>query len=235
MISILLHLYYPDSLDTIISEIEFFLTEETKLYINLVSSSPFDRKKVPYKKNVFVYRSSNKGKDIGGKLVLIDALMALNDTNKYLIFLHDKKSPHSPTGFFWKESLFAIIKAENRENILKLLEKEENAIIAPRIFIKNEWNKKENKFDTTNNQILCELVKKYNINNANKEFVAGTMFWCKSEPVKKFFSKYNALDIRSTLENGSVFDDDSGTYTHSWERLLSWLIISDNKRIAAYD
>jgi lipopolysaccharide biosynthesis protein len=49
------------------------------------------------------------------------------------------------------------------------------------------------------------------------------MFWVRSEIIVSFFKRYNALKIRATLENGNVLDNEFGTKTHAWERMLSWI------------
>ena len=36
-----------------------------------------------------------------------------------------------------------------------------------------------------------------------------------------------ANSLRKQLENGNVIDNFSGTVTHSWERLLSWIVTSN--------
>ncbi|MBA3706225.1 MAG: hypothetical protein H0W84_10105, partial [Bacteroidetes bacterium] len=62
----------------------------------------------------------------------------------------------------------------------------------------------------------------------NYDFVGGTMFWIRAEIMNSFFRKNNALDIRATLEKGNVLDHEHGTYSHSWERMLSWIAIDQD-------
>jgi hypothetical protein len=50
------------------------------------------------------------------------------------------------------------------------------------------------------------------------------MFWARAAPLLQFFKKHPPLDIRKNLELGNVMDDKNGTLTHSWERMLSWVV-----------
>lgn len=232
MISILLHLYYPDSVKTVLPQISPELLEGSKLYVNLVNTSPFDLAAFPAYKNLTLLKSSNMGKDIGGKLALIDSLLQQEDDSKYWIFLHDKNSPHTATGKFWRENLFSIADSRNKEAILKLLGRGETGIVTHKNFINNEWDERGKRFKTVNNDILLELMDTYSIQPKIYDFAAGTMFWAKSEAFRSFFSKYNPLEIRATLERGNVLDHHFGTHAHSWERLLSWIALGSNKTIA---
>jgi len=85
----------------------------------------------------------------------------------------------------------------------------------------------ENKFSGINGQLLDELVLTYGLRPDSFEFVAGTMFWVRAAPLLQFFARFNPLEIRKQLENGNVIDNFSGTVTHSWERLLSWIVTSN--------
>ncbi|MFT2007612.1 rhamnan synthesis F family protein [Pontibacter sp. 13R65] len=232
MISILLHLYYPESIKTVLPQITKDFLGEDRLYVNLVNSAPFDEKAFEVYDNVTILKSSNVGKDIGGKLVLIDSLMQLKDESKYWIFLHDKHSPHTTTGKFWRDSLFSIVDVRNKELILDYMERIDTNVLTHKNFIMNEWRESSQRFQTINHDKLVELTTKYDVRPRTYEFAAGTMFWAKSEALKRFFSKNHPLDIRATLEKGNVLDHHQGTNAHSWERLLSWIALDNTKRIA---
>ena len=231
MISILLHLYYPDSVKTVLPQISPELLEGSKLYINLVNTSPFDLEAFAPYKNLTLLKSSNVGKDIGGKLALIDSLLHQGDDSKYWIFLHDKNSPHTPTGNFWRDQLFSIADIRNKEAILKEMERTDTGVVTHKNFINNEWDGQKKCFQTVNNDILWQLMEKYSIQPPTYDFAAGTMFWARSEALRAFFSKHSPLDIRATLERGNVLDHHAGTHAHSWERLLSWIALENNKKM----
>ena len=174
----------------------------------------------------FIISSSNKGKDIGGKLALIDLCIQLKSNASYYIFLHDKQSPHTTLGETWKKKLFRIIEPANINRIIELFEKNKNiGIIAAEEFIVNEYDKKNDCFTCSSNSILKELIISYSLNLNNYDFVGGGMFWIRAEIVHSFFKKYSPLDIRETLETGNVLDHEYGTKTHAWERVLSWIAI----------
>jgi lipopolysaccharide biosynthesis protein len=232
MISILLHLYYPESVKSVLPQISPELLEGNKLYINLVNTSPFDLEAFHAYSNLTLVKSSNVGKDIGGKLALIDSLLQQEDDSKYWIFLHDKNSPHTSTGKFWRDSLFSIADIQNKAAILKKMDQADVSVVTHKNFINNEWDERGKRFTTVNNDILKGLMAKYSIKPHSYDFVAGTMFWAKSEALKSFFKKHNPLSIRATLERGNVHDKDTGTTAHSWERLLSWIATGNNKKIA---
>jgi hypothetical protein len=56
------------------------------------------------------------------------------------------------------------------------------------------------------------------------------MFWVRASIFEDFFSMYSPLSIRAQLEEGNVLDDEP-TITHTWERLLSWLVTSKGYKI----
>src|ERR1700760_1919975 len=52
-------------------------------------------------RRIILRRSPNQGKDIGGKLVLLDACLREKIDTEHQLFLHDKKSPHKVEGRVW--------------------------------------------------------------------------------------------------------------------------------------
>jgi hypothetical protein len=186
----------------------------------------------PYLKKLVLRRSPNLGKDIGGKLVLIDASLHEQGNSEYSIFLHDKRSPHSVQGREWRDKLFHIIDPSFAKKALSSFENDKKiGIIAGSNTINNEYDFNRKSFSSSNSLILSKLQIQYNINNTDYRYVAGTMFWCRSLPLLDFFRKHPPLDIRMTLEKGNVMDNENGTNTHAWERLLSWLFIAKGYKI----
>jgi lipopolysaccharide biosynthesis protein len=170
---------------------------------------------------------TNKGKDIGGKLLLIELLLKLYSDVPYIIFLHDKKSYHKLSGTFEKKKLFEIINPANFKTILQLFESNpRTGIVCNTDVIRNEYDKATNTFNTPNSSLLKQLMKEYEINTTDYSFVAGTMFWVRASLMIDFFNQFNPIKVRSTLEEGNMLDAVQGTVTHSWERLLSWIVTS---------
>lgn len=174
-----------------------------------------------------VMYTSNRGKDIGGKLALMQLLLTTGVGADYLLLLHDKKSLQALKSATWKNDLLKIIWPANIEIILQCFRNNNNCgLIATKDYIITEPFE-AGRFTGKNGSLLTSLRQQYNINPASFEFVGGTMFWARAAPLLHFFSLHNPLEIRKQLENGNVIDNFSGTLTHSWERLLSWIITTE--------
>jgi lipopolysaccharide biosynthesis protein len=178
--------------------------------------------------------SANTGKDIGGKMLLIQLLLRLHPEIPYVIFLHDKRSYQKHSGAFEKEQLFSIINPGNFEKIVTAFEQTPKMGIAcSKGSLRNEYMG-EDGFKTSNSELLNDLMNKYDIHPTDYHFVAGTMFWMRTSILKGFFGKFQPLQIRSTLEEGNVLDHDKGTITHSWERMLSWIATARGYKIKEF-
>ena len=100
--------------------------------------------------------------------------------------------------------------------------------------IQNEYDYSQQSFSGTNQLQLTQLRSEYGINNTDYRHVAGTMFWVRSLPLIRFFTKHSPLNIRKTLESGNVMDENTGTITHAWERMLSWIITEQGYTIKGF-
>jgi lipopolysaccharide biosynthesis protein len=191
-----------------------------------------DAKTGPNLKAIILRRSPNQGKDIGGKLVLLDAYLRTRTNSEYVIFLHDKKSPYKIQNMEWKNKLFRIIEPRFIEKTLSFFSSHKHAgIVAATDSIRDEYDPVMQSFASNNRPKLEQLQKAFGINCTDHRFVAGTMFWARSSPLLDFFRHYHPLDIRRTLEKGNIMDENAGTNTHAWERLLSWLIFAQGYTI----
>jgi lipopolysaccharide biosynthesis protein len=236
MFVLLIHMYYSDSWEKIFRKPLVSLQSYSPIImINLCKASHNSKIISTIKADfpqAFIIATPNKGKDIGGKLALIDLFIKTEQQSKYIVFLHDKRSPHSISGEGWRTKLLSIIDPLKIKVILKELDNNnDTGIIGAKDFIKSEFNDVKNTLETTNRQKIEELIKRYNLTVTNYTFVAGTMFWIKSKIVKKFFSKYSPLNCREVLEEGDFTDQYEGTYTHSWERLFCWLATDQHYNI----
>ena len=177
---------------------------------------------------VVLRRSPNLGKDIGGKLVLLDAFLRQKLDAEYAVFLHDKKSPYKARSVEWKEKLFRIMEPEFIRRALLAFDADARiGVIAGADVIQNEYDPALGSFASKNRSQLEQLVKEFGFPADLRDFryIAGTMFWMRIKPLIDFFSKYPPLDIRKSLEKGNVIDETNGTNTHAWERMLSWLFL----------
>ena len=179
------------------------------------------------------YLTNNIGKDLGGKLFLFQVLLENNISDDYIIFLHDKNSPQVINGEQWKEELWAIADQKKIKEAITLLDQNKTVgIVANKSAIIDPEQAGEAYAYATNKVIIFDEAKKYAILPKNKSFVAGTMFIARLGPYIDFFKENNPLEIRANMEQGNVLDLEQGTLTHSWERLLSWIVTSKNYTIA---
>jgi lipopolysaccharide biosynthesis protein len=182
-------------------------------------------------KNAYVLTTSNIGKDIGGKFALIDLYLSLGFRSDFIIFLHDKQSPHSLEGDTWKKNLMKIIDYRNYKRILATFAQDEKiGIVGAGEHLVNEYNPANGTF-INNNDRTHFFLKKYGISISNYEFIGGTMYWMKAPIIEKFFTKYNPMHIRSELEAGNVMDNYGSTNAHTWERVLSWAATNQGFRV----
>jgi lipopolysaccharide biosynthesis protein len=209
--------------------------KSTNVFININYENPnFDRinniitDRYP---NIYLIKASNKGKDIGGKLALIQLYMKLNISSDYLLFLHDKKSPQLANGNSWQYKLFDIAKEDNIAKVLILFADKNVGMIGSRDNIMSKRKDPESKIFVNNKDIVLKMASKYNLKSTDYSFVGGTMFWVRESAFMSFFRKYSPLEIRSNLEMGNVMDDFGPTVTHSWERLLGWIVTSSGLTI----
>lgn len=184
------------------------------------------------KGRLFLRNTPNKGKDIGGKLVLLDAYLRLGIRSDYLLFLHDKHSPYHSNSQQWQKDLFRIAQREYLDQVLRAFRSDpEVGIVASRNAIRNESDNDQGREAYTESGFIAALKDKYGIRPPGLQYAAGTMFWVKASLYEEFFASHSPLEIRATLEEGNVLDNDQPTHTHAWERLLSWLVTSQGYKI----
>ena len=234
-VGVLYHIFYEDIIEHIVEELSGLSKLQVTYFFNISSTTPnqFDIKEKlrEYFPGSVITISSNKGKDIGGKLLLLNACLQTDFEPDWIIFLHDKKSLHAVNAQTWKNNLLKIIAKEQVEKIVRLiLNNPDCGIIAANNYVLTE-TKKAGAFVGNNGILLSQLSEEYKINCNQYDYVAGTMFWAKATAVFRFFKKNDPLKIRQTLEEGNVLDNFTGTNTHSWERLLSWLVTSQGLNI----
>jgi len=183
-------------------------------------------------KKIVLRRSPNLGKDIGGKLVLLDACLREGVNDDYQVFLHDKKSPYKVQGQQWGDKLFRITEPTFIEKALTFFRGHPDVgILSTTESIMNEYDFRTQSFASNNRTQLEKLRAEFNIDNTDYRYVAGTMFWARSLPILDFFRRHPPLEIRKTLEKGNIMDENGGSITHAWERMLSWLIFAQGYTI----
>src|ERR1700739_3964426 len=235
-IAVLTHIYYDGSYDFLKNDLLNF-NEFTTDYLFNISIDCAQKDKVIESiqtdfPNAFIIETPNIGKDIGGKLALIDLYLRLKIQSDYMILLHDKVSPQALNGEEWRDKLLKITKKDTIKTILGLFKSDTSiGVIANQECILNEYSAETNSFSTVNNDLLKASIAQYNIKPTHYSFIAGTMFWVKSNIIKDFFSKHPPLEMRKKLEHGNVLDNLIGTYTHTTERLFGLIAESQGYKI----
>ena len=186
----------------------------------------------PFLQQLIIRQSTNKGKDIGGKMVLMDAYLKLETKSDYLLFLHDKQSLHQHNGQQWKASLLRIAEKDYGKKAIEIFERHAQVgIVASANAIRNEWDNEQQSNYYTDSPFIEALKNKYLIHPPSLQFVAGTMFWVRAALLENFFTKHSPLAIRATLEESNVMDNSLPTTTHAWERLLCWIVTAQGYQI----
>ena len=224
------HIFYDDTIEHIVDQLSHLDCFDTTFLFNISQDTPdqLEIRETLLKSfpGSFVTISSNQGKDIGGKLLLLSVCLYANIQPDWFVLLHDKKSLQALNSKSWKKDLFNIISKQQVEKIGELISAPSAyGIIAAENYVVQEI-RQNGKFISNNGVILQELLEQYKIDCKRFDYVAGTMFWAKGTILLDFFKEYDPLKIRHTLESGNVLDNFAGSFTHSWERMLSWIILS---------
>ncbi len=234
-LAVLYHIFYEDTIRNIKEELKGIESLHPFLFFNICSDTP-GQVEIKEKLSILfpgslITISSNKGKDIGGKLLLIKAFMLHETQADWIVFLHDKKSYQALNAKEWRTELFKIINETNVKSIQAIIVRHPDCgIVAMRNYVRQEVIE-GSEFVGNNGRLLGQLKQQYGLNAERNEYVAGTMFWAKASCFKRFFDKYDPLAIRQSLESGNVIDNFSGTLTHSWERMFSWIVTSEGFKI----
>ncbi len=221
----LTHIYYNHSYN-ILKPLLLNLSEYDTCFLFSISLDCVERKKITQYiytdfPNSFIIETPNIGKDIGGKLALLNLALKLNLQSDYMVLLHDKVSPQELNGLEWRDKLLKIIDKETIKTILNLFETNTSiGIIASEESISDEYSAETGNFSTVNNKMLQESISLYNIKTDNYKFVAGTMFWTRNAYMSDFFKLHPPIEMRKRLEHGNVLDNLNGTFTHTVERLF---------------
>lgn len=229
-ITVIYHSYYPDYLDDIKTIEKLSKYYELTLFINNISNNRIQREKSKILSNAFLFSFNNIGKDIGAKFLLINEALKLGISEGPVLFLHDKKSPQTNFGKEWKDKLFKIATPKFAANAIGKINSGAGIVCTKEALMSSEHLTIEEllyKNESKTNQ----LIKKYNLKVNDYSFVGGAMFWADLSIYSEFFRNNKVSDIVQPMEKGNVIDLYEGTYTHSWERIFSYLSTSTGKPI----
>lgn len=234
-IAIFMHLYYRDTWE----EMQAYLNKfpiKFSLYVNLVKGKSNHIKHIEKIKSAYpevtIIESDNVGKDVGGKLNLIKEWINKGDDFDYLIFCHDKKSPHMKHngGTRWRNQLLrGILSKPATYHSINAFESDRVGMTGCRRWVMEGKKNHPNIYGEPLNKIyLKKFFSMFNMNPSKISFVGGTMFWVKASIFKSFFTKYNPDLILKQLESGDVREPSN---THAVERLFGCIVIDSNFRI----
>ena len=181
-------------------------------------------------KDAYYLVTSNIGKDIGGKMALIDLYLFLGLQSDYIVFLHDKQSPHSIIGESWKKGLFKIIDINNERTILSAFRDPAVGIVGDKERVINEYDSAKGSF-RNNSRLSKKLLTQYDINIENFDFLGGSIYWIRSSVIEHFFRRHHPISTRENLEAGNVLDLHEEKLAHTWERMFSWIAAGEGYTI----
>lgn len=235
-IAALCHIYYPFRAIPFLQELQYLKNVGAEFFFNLSAELAASSDFVEILKNAYpgaiIISAPEKGRDIGGKLALLDILYKLKKEPDIIFVGHDKFSSHSPDGNSWRSKLLRIIQPGSFEESISFFTNDSQiGMVGAKEFIRTESGFGNLNIPDNNRSIIQEMIEKFRLNEGPEEYVAGSIFLVRGDIMKDFFSKYRALDRRTELENGNSSDTFRGTYTHAWERLFGRLVISAGKRI----
>lgn len=220
-IAVQIHLFYIDTLDEIIENINnipyaydcFISTDDEKK--KKIIEAKFAEKCTA--KNVNVAVMVNRGRDVAPLLIQLKNTI---NNYKYICHIHSKKTATNDYGVMWRKYLYHHLFG-TKKNVTNIIEHFENnpdiGLIFPETFpvIENQaiWG---------SNEVKCAaLMKKLGIKSeldARPAFPVGNMFWARVDAVKGIFEHgFNTADFPQ--ESGQV----NMTLAHQIERIWCYL------------
>jgi lipopolysaccharide biosynthesis protein len=192
--------------------------EEQEIAVNLIKSN-FD--------NYVINRTNrNVGRDINGQFNNLKSIYDENKSYDYYLFLHTKKSIHmdkKDSDSWIYELLYGTVYdytyinevLDNFGTNQKVGMIGSKIKMLPTLEVSFEANKE--KYDE-----ICRILKIDK--NLKSFFVAGTMFWIRSEIIDHYFRRKNILKLmKSKLEENHLID---GDWHHTFERIFGTLCYS---------
>lgn len=234
--SIICHLYNTDLANDLLKRLLIFNDKSTSFFFNIQGNSKAHKEILNIAKNSFpsshITQCPNKGRDIGAKLTLINLMLRLNVPSDYTLIIHDKKSLHTSGGNRWRDELYKVISPGYLNKIYGIFEKNSTiGIVSAANYIQNEYDEASNSFLSNSNQKIKLLLGKYKVSTNDYDFVAGNIFWIRTQLLKDFFKNRSFLEIKAELEEGNMLDFEKGTLVHAWERIMSWIATSQGQKI----
>lgn len=215
--AVLMHVYYLDLWPQLASYLlRFARFIPFDLWVNVVEQCAPDAEVACWQENVAeqfpgtkVFSSPNLGLDVGGTIALLDKI----ELSSYDLCckLHTKRNPHNVAkGHVWRKCLLDALLGDPAKAIEEFVDPRV-MMVGPQQYLYATIGK--------NREHVERLVSLFGIqaDYAEKQFVAGTMFWCRSEILQRV--KESGLS-QNDFPPGWTFD---GTLAHAMERVFGYL------------
>jgi len=241
-IAILVHIYY----DNLVGEMINYLSKfpyEFDLYISLASDA-YPNLTRQVEDNIAAIKAAfpgahtqvvpNKGKDIGGKLVLLKHIFEEEVSYDYLVFAHDKQSLHlgdRRSANRWRsELLSAVFSPDNVNRILAAFTQNPDIGMCGGRVIDGLMQSV-----ISHNPGNYPLIKKtyeslFGSLPQTGAFIGGTMFWVRFNLFKEALTSHRIDVILSQLEPGNVREP---SITHALERIFGIIVTAQQYKIGS--
>jgi hypothetical protein len=227
-ISLILYLFHPD----LWNEFKFLLypiKDKIKLYLGLCeeNDNSFVIKDSQFNFDTKITFHKNYGADVAS---FLDQLQSVEE--EFFIKLHSKKSFLGIKNHInWRSVLLHDLIGNKYifEKNLSLIKNEKIGCVCSRnLLVKSNLEKEISKKKIKE---ICEIL---SINTNKKEyFCAGNMFLSKTQLFLKVFeNNFEKINNLLKQEKKKVFEKQTGTYSHSLERIFGYIISSENLKFA---
>lgn len=222
-IAVHVHLFYTDTLDTIIKNLNYipfdfdcYISTDTAEKEKQIRRAFTDKCRA---KNVYIDQMKNRGRDVAPLLVQMKDKISEYD---YICHIHSKKTATSDYGDMWREYLYRHLFGSEK-NVRGIIEAFENnkklALQFPETYpilnSQNEWGgNREGCKD-----LLEDIGIEADLNTTEPIFPVGNMFWAKAKAVAPLFKHgYTFEDFPK--EGGQV----NLTFAHQIERCWVFMV-----------
>ena len=223
-VAIIAYIYYEDTVERYLeyikdipSEIAVFLISSNENTLEILNQF------IQNKKNIEVIKKRNRGRDISALLISSKEIF---QNYTYVCFVHDKKAKAKEDQRrvdFWIENLWSnTIKSKGYiENVLQIFRDNPNIglLVPPELY----YYMQITTFWYTEYERTKELAKELGLTCTTIEencppITIGTVFWCKTDAMKKLFSKQWKFEdfVDEPMPGG-------GTISHAVERILAYI------------
>lgn len=233
---VLAHLYYEDVSVLLLKQLGPLRSDDTLFLFNVQDNAPGRLRIIHEVRQLFpaslVASFPAIGRDIGGKLYLIELMRELGIATELILLIHDKKSPHIRDGAIWRQKLYRIIEPKMVEKVEGLFKSDPSiGLIGSKELVQNEFDSESGRFDCTSAKQIEQLIYLLQMRVNNYNYIAGSTFWVRNNLIDDFFSRRDIPTIINGLERMNCLDHTIGTSVHAWERIFSWIANNGGQRV----